>query len=267
MESGFAELNNAKIYYEVDGAGFPFVMVHAGIAHNAMWDDQFREFAKDYRVIRYDMRGYGKSEPVDGEFSLRDDLYRLLKFLDVEKAHVMGCSMGGGAALEFTIEHPEMVASLILVGSGPGGFEFDEPPPPQWDDIVAAFKAGDIDRAAELDMQIWVDGRERTTAPVDPAVRQKILEMDKIAITFERMELGKHVSFDPPAAKRIAEVKVPLLIIVGDLDAEYMMAAANFMIENVPTARKVVMGGTAHIPNMERPDEFNGYVREFLKQV
>jgi 2-hydroxy-6-oxonona-2,4-dienedioate hydrolase len=267
MGNGFADINGARIYYEVDGAGFPFVMVHAGIAHSGMWDDQFREFAKDYRVIRYDMRGYGQSAPVDGEYALRRDLYGLLKFLGVEKAHVMGCSMGGGGAMDFALDYPEMVASLILVGASPRGFEYDVQPPPQWDELVKAFREGDLDRAAELDIQVWFDGRGRTPDQVDAVARNKIYEMDKIALQFEKLELGKPIPLDnPPAAKRLSEIKVPVLVIVGDLDQEDIIAAADFMVENLPDARKVVMAGTAHVPNMERPDEFNRYVRDFLKR-
>src|SRR6185503_10402294 len=98
MSSGFADINGAKIYYELEGAGLPLVMIHGLFADHRMWDGQFAEFAKTYTVIRYDRRGYGKTAPVDGEFSGHEDLYALLKFLKVEKACVMGCSTGGSVA-------------------------------------------------------------------------------------------------------------------------------------------------------------------------
>lgn len=94
VQSGFAPINGANLYYEVAGQGHPLLLVHAGVADSSMWDDQFGVFAEQYRTIRYDMRGYGKSEPVAGEYANRDDLYALLKFLSVERTHLIGCSMG-----------------------------------------------------------------------------------------------------------------------------------------------------------------------------
>jgi 3-oxoadipate enol-lactonase len=265
MTSGFADLNGAKIYYEVEGSGHTLVMIHAGIADRRMWDDQFHEFAKDYRVVCYDMRGYGQTAPVEGEFYGHEDLYGLLKFLKIDKAYVMGCSKGGGVAMNFTLEHPDIAAGLIMVCSGPGGFEFDEPPPPQWDELVAAFKAGDLEKTAMLETEIWVDGT-RPSDQVDARVRDKVTAMNMIALKNEKLGLGKDVELDPPSAKRLSEIHVPTLLIVGEYDTPYLTAAANYMEANIATSKKVLLP-TAHVPSMERPAEFNALVREFLDGI
>lgn len=129
IEKGFAAINGANLYYEVAGSGHPLVLVHAGIADNRMWDDQFSAFANQYRVIRFDQRGYGQSPPMEGEFARHNDLYELLKFLKVERAYLIGCSMGGRVCLDFALEHPDIAAALIMVGSGPSGFDFKTAPP------------------------------------------------------------------------------------------------------------------------------------------
>lgn len=263
MSGGFADINGAKIYYEFEGAGQALVMIHAGIADNRMWDDQFTEFAKDYKVIRYDMRGYGQTAPVDGEYSGHEDLYALLKYLNVEKTCVMGCSKGGGVAMNFTLEHPEMVNGLIMVCSGPGGFEFDSPPPPEWEELGAAWKSGDLEKTAAMETHIWVDGMTRTPDQVDAAVRDKVTAMNMIALKNEKLGLGKELELDPPAAKRLREIQVPTLLIVGQYDTPYLIAAGDFMADNIAGAQKVVLA-TAHIPSMERPEEFNLLVRTFL---
>src|SRR6185369_3177599 len=118
VQTGFADVNGAKLYYEVAGQGHALAFVHAWIADNTMWDGQFAEFAKHYRVIRYDNRGFGKTEPVDAEFSAREDLHGLLKFLGVERTYLVGCSNGGGISIDLTLEHPELVDALVTVGSG-----------------------------------------------------------------------------------------------------------------------------------------------------
>jgi pimeloyl-ACP methyl ester carboxylesterase len=267
MQSGFADVNGAKIYYETDGTGFPLVLVHAGIANNEMWDDQFREFAKGYQVIRYDMRGYGKTEPVDGEYSRYEDLYGILKFLGVEKAILIGCSMGGEASMNVTLEHPEMVKALIMVCSGPDGYELDEEPPPQWDEMVKAWKAGDLDQTAELEAQIWMDGIGQPRDRVPAAVRNKMMAMNRIALEHEKKGLGKEKPpLDPPAAQRLSEIHVPTLIIVGDYDTPFSQAAGDYMVEHITGAQKVTMP-TAHLPSMERPDELNQHVQKFLSGI
>src|SRR6266851_3278425 len=114
-QTGFAELNGTRLYYEVAGEGHPLVLIHGGLVDRRLWDDQFDVFAQHYRVIRYDIRGFGNSDVPAGPYSNYEDLYGLLKFLGVEKAYIMGLSMGGGIDIDFTLAHPEMVAALIPV--------------------------------------------------------------------------------------------------------------------------------------------------------
>jgi pimeloyl-ACP methyl ester carboxylesterase len=95
-KSGFANINNAQIYYEIASKGMPFVMIHAGVADSRQWNNEFAFFARDYQVLRYDLRCYGKSEPVEGEFSHMDDFVSLIDALELRDPLIlMGCSMGG----------------------------------------------------------------------------------------------------------------------------------------------------------------------------
>ncbi len=110
MKNGFSEINNTSFYYEISGTGFPLVLVHAGIADNRMWNDQFHVFAEKYQTIRYDRRGFGKTKMVAGDFSLHNDLYAFLKSIGIEQAILIGCSQGGKTVTNFAVEHPEMTA-------------------------------------------------------------------------------------------------------------------------------------------------------------
>src|SRR5215211_7574193 len=166
-KAGLAEVNGATIYYEVLGEGEPLVLVHAGIADSRMWGGQLAAFADSYRVVRYDMRGFGRTAMVEGTFSHHEDLRGLLDFLGLDRAHLVGCSMGGGAVLDFALEYPERVGNLVLVGSAIGGFRPDFGPPKEWDALVAADEAGDLERISELEVGIWVDGPGRSPGEVD----------------------------------------------------------------------------------------------------
>jgi pimeloyl-ACP methyl ester carboxylesterase len=267
VQTGFAEINGTKIYYEVAGEGQLFVMVHAGIANKSQWDDQFDFFAQKYKVVRYDMRGYGQSLPVADDYQRHEDIRALMDFLNIDHAYLMGCSMGGGACMNFALEYPNRADALIMVGSAPVGFSYDEwSPSPLDEEMDAAYQKDDLEHVNEVAMKIFVDGTGRTPDQVNPALRKKVYDMNMIALRNEK-QMGKDLPLPTSAAQRIAELHLPVLIVMGDLDEEYIHRAADFMANNIPGARKIVMHGTAHLPNVEFPQEFNAHVQEFLDSL
>ena len=209
-DSGLAAINGARIYYEIEGEGESFLMIHAGVADSRQWDKEFAYFASRYRVIRYDMRGYGKSEPVEGEYSHLQDLTDLLDYLEIEGPIVaMGCSMGGGVAMNLALSRPDAVKSLILVDAGPPGLELDVPTDDKEADIEQAFSAGDLDLVAELETQIWFDGVGRTPAQVDRTMRNLVYEMNRTALIHEAKGLGARLpDAEVPAAQRLTELQL-----------------------------------------------------------
>ena len=265
-KSGFVNSGNARLYYEMAGEGLPFVMMHAGVADSRQWNHEFAVFAPNYQVVRYDMRGYGKSEPVDGEFSHMDDLLAVLNALGLhEPIVIMGCSMGGGLAMDFALTHPARVRALIMVSSGPSGLELDVPAPAKFAEAEKAWEAGDLDLVAELETQIWFDGMKRTPKQVNQEMRKLAYEMDRQALSHEMKKLGKRLSnTQAPAFDRLSDLKIPILIIVGAYDTPYILAAADYMLERIPSAQKVAIEDAAHLPNMDHPDEFQRIVRKFL---
>ena len=267
---GFAEMNGAKLYYEVTGAGHPLVLLHEGIADSRMYDDQFNAFAQRYRVVRFDLRGFGRSDlpPGDEPVALYEDLYGLLALLGIKKTYVLGMSMGGAIALDFTLAHPAMVDALILVAPGVSGYDmtsFEGEYKAIGEEIEEAVKRGDYERASELETRIWVVGPERTPQQVDPSVRQRVYEMN--LHNFRNMgaaEFPPSQELDPPAIARLGEVAVPTCLIIGDKDVREMLSIIDKLEQGIPGARKVVMRDVAHALNMEQPEEFNRIVLDFL---
>ncbi len=267
VQSGFAPINDANIYYEKAGQGQPFVMIHAAIADSRQWDNEFAHFADDYTVIRYDTRGFGRSEPVDGEYSNMADLVALLDHLEVaEPIVLMGCSMGGSLAIDYTLEHPDAVSALIIVGSGPSGMEIDDwTPTPLIEALEAAYKAGEWDEVLELETQLFIDGEGRATADVDPDVRQFAMEMNRLAQTHARKKLGKELpDITEKAAGRLGDLAAPILVIVGQHDESYSFTAADFIKDHAPVAEVVVLEDTAHLANLDHPGAFQAAVEDFL---
>jgi pimeloyl-ACP methyl ester carboxylesterase len=268
-KSGFVNIDDAQIYYETAGKGIPFVMIHAGVADSRQWNNEFAFFARSYKAVRYDMRGYGKSEPVDGEFSHMSDLVSLLDALGLHEPMVlMGCSMGGGLAMDFALAHPSKVKALIMVGSGPSGLELDVPRPPKFVEVEKAFEAGDLDLTAEIEIQIWFDGTDRMPEQVDQAMRRLAYEMNRLALAHEVKQLGKRLpNTEVPAFDRLKDLGIPVLVIIGAHDTPYILASADYMIENLPSARKSIIEDAAHLPNMDHPQEFQTIVNAFLESV
>ncbi len=264
--SGYADINNARFYYEVAGEGEPLVLVHAGIADGRMWDKQFKVFAQDYMVVRYDRRGFGRTAMVAGPYSHHLDLYEILRFLGIKRAMLLGCSQGGKTVLDLALAHPGMVKALVLVASALGGFTFPGEPPKQYAELEIAEEQGDIARVNELELQIWFDGQHRAPQQVDREMRELVREMNLIAL-LAPADLGSEQSLEPPAVNRLDEIRVPAVVIVGDLDMPKTLAAADLLMQQITGAQKVVINGTAHLPNMERPEEFNRHVLAFLKRL
>jgi len=264
--TGLAEINGAHIYYETAGEGQPFVMIHAGVADSRQWNNEFPHFASGYHVLRYDLRGYGKSAPVEGDFSNLGDLEALIDHLHLEPPLIlMGCSMGGGLAMDFALSHPSRVSALIMVGSGPSGLELDIPFPDKFAEAEKAYKAGDLDRVAEIETQIWFDGEGRSPEMVNQEMRRLGYDMNRLALANEARELGKRLpDLAPPAAGRLGELQVPVLIIVGANDLPYIRAAGDFMADKLPSARKVTIDNAAHLVNMDQPAQFRDLLTDFL---
>ena len=268
LQTGFADVNGTRLYYEVAGTGHPLLLIHGGLVDRRLWDDQFNVFAQHYRVIRFDVRSFGDSAPITAEtppYSLEEDLYSLLKFLGIEKTYVLGLSMGGAIAINFTLMYPEMVDALIPVAMGLSGFEPAEEDKASEAEVDEAMRSGNVARAVELTLRFWTDGPMRTPEQVNPAVREKVRAMT--TRNFERPEdenATQPRALEPPAISRLSEIHVPTLIIFGDQDVRDILKIADILEKEIPGAKKVVIPGTAHHLNMEKPDEFNRIVLDFL---
>ena len=264
-ETGILETNGARIYYEVEGAGDAVVLIHAGVANLRMWDEQVAALRDSYRVIRYDTRGYGRTETDAVEFSNRADIAALLDHLGERSAHVVGLSRGGQIALDFAIEFSDRVRSLVVAAGGVGGYDAGDEAPEGWEQVEAWTAARDWARVAEWETAYWADGPGQSTDRVDSAVRARV--HDWILTTYQaEKEEGQPQPLDPPAAGRLGELKAPLLVAIGTLDDLGTQESMRHLAESVPGARVEVFEA-AHMINLEHPERFNTLLRAFLAEA
>jgi 3-oxoadipate enol-lactonase len=276
--TGFCPVAGGALYYEVVGDGPALLFIHAGVADHRMWDEQVTAFAGDHRVVCYDTRAFGRTTSEDVAFSNRQDVMDLLHHLAISRAAVVGCSRGGQIALDFTLEHPEMVTALVSVAGGisgvteaaaaEAGFAPFTPTEMALETALEAAEAAkDTSTLIDLELQLWIDGPGQPPTRVAPEMRAKVRTM--IAESFERHS-NEHATprpLDPPAFHRLHEIHVPMLAIYGDLDESIAATAMTYLAQHIAGARLVMMPGTAHLPNMEQPEQFNHILRDFLSQA
>jgi 3-oxoadipate enol-lactonase len=268
-ETGWLDVPGGRLYYEVDGTGEALLLIHGGLGSLRMWDEQVPAFAERYRVIRYDTRGFGRSETDDVPFSNRADAVAVLAHVGAASCHLVGQSRGGNIALDLALERPELARSLVSVAGGVGGYEpelpddVDQPP---WGEMERLWEAKDWQALAELETRVFVDGWGQPTERVDPALRRRV--HDWILETYrEEKSEGQPQPLDPPAAGRLGELSLPVLVMLGTADEPGAVAAGRHLAASVAGARLEEFEGVAHMIQLEQPERFNRLVLEFLASV
>lgn len=266
-DTEFLDVPGGRLAYEVQGDGPALTLIHAGVAHLRMWDEQLPVLTERYRVIRYDTRGFGRTRSEEVEFSNRADLRALLDHLGVESTHLLGISRGGSIALDVALESPERVRSLVVVAASPIGFEHEGPSMDAvWARMEELYEAKAWDELVEMETALWTDGPGQSADRVEPDLRRRMTAWNLENYRAEPGE-GKPQPLDPPAVGRLAEVSMPTLVVWGDLDEAGVLAAGETLVAGIPDARSWVVPGVAHMVSLERPEEFTQRVLEFLSSV
>lgn len=259
-----AEVNGARLYYEEAGTGEPLVLVHGFSLDTRMWEGQFDAFAGRYWVIRYDLRGFGRSAVPAGEpYRHVDDLSSLLDYLNVERAHLVGLSLGGGVVVDFALTYPAAVRSLIPVDAALGGYRWSA----EWDASIAPVwkrgRAGDIAGAREL----WLKHALFAPALERPEVGSRLSQMISEYSGWHWVNRDPERSPQPPAIQRLGQIRLPTLVILGAHDLPDFHRIADLLQSQIPKARKAVLPGVGHLSNMEAPGRFNEIVLSFLAEL
>ncbi|MBG0826417.1 alpha/beta hydrolase [Planomonospora sp. ID67723] len=279
------DCNGARLAYDEAGRGSAdrpaVVFVHAGIADRRMWEHQFQALSESHRVIRYDWRGYGESGDAEGEVAHHEDLLALLDALEVERAVLAGCSMGGSYAVEAALAAPGRVAGLVPICSGLGGHDW----PPEMlaqarervhsavpADRLSAYRdrtdtvdPADVEAMARAQVLWQVAGPERGRDDLTPEVWEAAVEMCRGVFT--RLWSGPRSverRLDPSAKSRLGEVRQPTLVINGLADVPGIQEVSDLLAEGVEGALRIDLPATGHLPPLERPHEVTAALTGFL---
>jgi len=221
---------------------------------------------KTHRAIRYDMRSAGQSEtaPSSEPFTHHEDLLGFLQGLNIQRVSLVGLS-NYAVALDFTIAYPKLVDNLVLVSPGLRGYEFRDP----WvgtksAEMMSALGRRDLMGAVEVFLSMWVGGPYRTAAEVSSVVRERVREMAAHAFRLSRLAPNCK-GLEPAAADRLREVHVPMLVVLGDRDAPDIHAIGQLIHTGVGGSALVRIRDAGHTLVMERPNEFNEVVADFMR--
>ena len=256
---------DGELHIREAGAGAPVVLLHGGALDSRMWEDQLPVLARaGYRVTAFDARGHGQSTLPTTPFRQCDDAAAVVRHLGEEAAVLVGLSMGGGAAVDTALEHPDLVRAVVAVGSGTAEPTFADP------FVLRIFETWR--RAQENDdIEGWLDafllfasGPHRGLDEVNPEVVSRIRRMGRhTVLTHARPEAvqPEHVA---GSWERLGQIAVPVLAVLGELDASDHREMGVRLASSVQQGRRAAIAGTAHYPPMERPDAFNEVLLEFL---
>jgi pimeloyl-ACP methyl ester carboxylesterase len=258
---------DGDLAYVDTGSGDLVLLLHSGYIDHRLWHAQIPALAAGHRVIALDVRGHGSSANASRPFRWADDVAGLLRHLDAGPAVLVGLSMGGLIATNTVLEYPDLVRAVVTCGAATGEFQYTDP----WTralqaEMASALAAGDVERWLESFARV-VPGPSRTVADVDPEILRLITDLARG--TLAKHTPGEKDWFVPvtDTFARATEITVPLLTVNGGLEPDDMLAAAERLATTVRYGHAEVLDGVGHYPNLERPEDFNRILLDFLRSL
>ena len=236
------------------------MLLHDGLLDRRVWDDQFASFAGLCRTIRYDRRGYGNSSAPDRPFSDISDLHRLLRYLGTDKACLLGMSNGGVVALEFALDHPGVVAALVLTGPNLGGYRPSKEKQRRVSEILSVAR----ERGTEAGVEAWMEDPFYLPSKERPTARAMVRRMARENLPRLLSTPGFREEPEPPIMENLSQIVAPTLVIVGVRDDRDNLEIASILADRLPRTDKKLFAGCGHLVNLERPEEFYSVVVDFL---
>jgi pimeloyl-ACP methyl ester carboxylesterase len=247
------------LFHQEDGSGPDVVLLHSGVADGSSWEPQAEALAPHFRVIRPDLRGFGRSPLPHEPYTNAGDVLNLLDHLDVSACHVVGSSMGGQVALEMAVTRPERVASLVLLCPAFGGLDPSDVAQAFGDREAALLEAGAVDEAVELNVETWL-GPEASTD-----VRDRVRRMQRHAFDVQlAADADPTFPWPDPVDVDPSLIRAPTLVVSGNHDMDHFHRVARHLASSIPDARLSALPWAGHLPGVERPQLVSDLLLEFL---
>jgi 3-oxoadipate enol-lactonase len=268
--TGYAKVNGTTLYYEVTGEGTPIIFLHGFTCDHRNWNPQVKYFSKKYKVITFDARGHGKSSMPDTiPYRSVDDLATLMDFLKIEKAVIVGHSMGGNPAFFYALEHPEKVLGLVLAEGGPVIMDSKLINLEKLQNYMA-----EISNLSNIARKEGIEKAKTVYLNISPVINS--VENPKSHELVEAMISGysgwhwfnrnPQKSYPRGTPELFSQIKAPTLLVTGELSNDALKEMVAVQDTYIPDSKKVVLKKSNHMLNIENPSEFNKEMKIFLKE-
>ncbi|MEA2602920.1 MAG: hypothetical protein QOF89_3912 [Acidobacteriota bacterium] len=259
--TGFVDVPNGKLWYEVRGQGETVVLLHDGLLFSAAWDGPFADLSRSFRVIRYDRRGFGRSEAPKEPYSDVEDLQAVFDALKIGHAALVGCSNGSKLAVDYTLTHPDRVESLFLVGPVVSGLPYSEHFLRRG---MVNFRPMFQEKSVEKLIDAWVRDPYLVDA-ADAAAKDRLRELLKANPGPVTGVVRESRPPDRPAVGRLGEIHVPVHIVVGASDIPDVHAHAGILQAGIHGAKREVWPGVGHFVQLEKPEQLSREIHIFMR--
>ena len=252
VEGGF-------VAYDVRGEGDPVVLVHGGMLDRRMWDPQLDAFSRSHRVVRFDLRGAGESPAAAKPYHPADDLAALLDKLDIDRAAIVGISMGGSVAVDFALTHPDRVSALVLAEPGLSGYHYGTEIMQVMMKVGTAVQQNDLDAAASALFESPAMKHAMENGLARPLLQKLVRENigGLMGMQFMRYQ-------EPNQVENVGNIDAPVLLLLSEYAGRDALNIADQVEGQLPATRRISIPGAGHLMNMENPSRFNEAVLEFL---
>jgi pimeloyl-ACP methyl ester carboxylesterase len=264
VDTGRVAVPGSSLFFEAAGSGSPVVLLHGGNLDRRMWDAEWAALQATHRAIRYDARGFGRSGPADSAFQAHEDLRTLLDSIRIARATLIGLSLGGRIAIDFALAYPERVDRLVLVAPGISGGKWADDGDTTWLRVARrAAAVGDTIAVARAWLQSAYIRTALRHSAMAPKVKQWVLDQVPFWGGIVRHQ-DLEVEATPPAAGRLAELAMPILLILGTDDTPFIQDVAAAIAREGRRVQRIDLPGIGHMVNLEAPEAFRAAVDAFL---
>jgi len=269
-QTGFAEINGTKLYYEITGTGTPLIFLHGFTCDHRNWNPQIEHFAKNYQIITYDARGHGKSSlPDSTPYSYVEDLEALINHLEIDKAVLIGHSLGGAPVFFYAKDNPDKVLGLVLAEGGPF---FGDPAivdtsliPSYFNEFYTAIKIART-KGLEEGKAAWLDMHPMKDAAVNPVSSELLKTMIAEYSGWHWLNRDPQKRNPEGTIEMLEGIKVPTLIVAGDNSHPVLKEMVLLQAKNIPNSKKITLENSNHMLNIENPVQFNNELERFLSE-
>ncbi|WP_440858371.1 alpha/beta fold hydrolase [Staphylococcus shinii] len=260
---GIFNATGANIYFESKGNGENVLLIHAGIADSRMWDKEFHLLSEKYRVVRFDLPGFGLSDFTGGNYSYYKIINELLIYLDINHTHILAASFGGKIAIDFYLEYSEKCLSLALLSPALSGWNDSTFLQKYEEKEERLLQEDKIEETAQFNYTTWIQ-RNRAPELTNPDVKQLIIDMQVKFLTKPEPDFLCVEIETEDNILQIKNIQIPVLIINGECDVQDFHDISKLMIKEIPYVKNSTIPDTAHLANLESPKHFFKLISKFF---